>query len=74
MGEVDPSRIVSEGASPPLDQYEPDLTFTGSDGLRLKCEFNDTTDQLVIFGTRFQDEMCFMRLYHWPNKAECSRR
>ena len=67
-----PGEIVHESwdwASPPLDQYEPDLTFTGSDGLRLKCEFNNTTDQLVTFGTRFHDEMCFMWLYYWPNKA-----
>ena len=50
-----------------MDQYEPPLVFTGSDGVRLRCEFNNTTDRLVTFGTRFADEMCFMWLYYYPN-------
>ena len=54
-------------AQPPMDQYEPPLVFTGSDGVRLRCEFNNTTDRLVTFGTRFADEMCFMWLYYYPN-------
>lgn len=56
-------------AEPPFDEYAPALVFTGSDGLKLKCEYNNTTDVPVGFGTRVQDEMCFMWLYYYTGSA-----
>jgi hypothetical protein len=56
-------------SEPPMDEYSPALAFTGTDGLRLKCEYNNTTDVAVGFGTRVQDEMCFMWLYYYTGAA-----
>lgn len=50
-------------AEPPLDRFEPPLVFTGGDGVFLRCEYDNTTDATVTFGTGFFDEMCFMWLY-----------
>ncbi len=48
---------------PPLSVFDPVLSFDGSDGLALRCEYNNTTNQPVSFGTGFQNEMCFMWMY-----------
>jgi len=52
-------------SEPPMTEFMPPIEFTGTDGLRLKCEFNNTTDHDVMFGTAVQDEMCFMWLYYY---------
>jgi hypothetical protein len=31
----------------------------------LTCRYNNDTDQPVMFGTKAQDEMCFMWLYYY---------
>ena len=50
---------------PPLTRFDPALVFEGKDGLRLRCRFQNDTDRDVSFGTRFEDEMCFMWLYYY---------
>ncbi len=50
-------------ADPPLDIFDPPLTFAPGDGLLLTCDFNNTTDHTVYFGTGFDDEMCFFWAY-----------
>jgi hypothetical protein len=50
---------------PPLTTFDPPLDFTGADGLRLRCKYQNTTDHDVGFGTRFEDEMCFMWMYFY---------
>ena len=50
---------------PPLTQFDPELVFDGSDGLRLRCYYQNDTDRDVRFGTRFEDEMCFLWLYYY---------
>ena len=52
-------------AEPPLTRFDPPLQFNGSDGLRLRCNFMNDTQQDVRFGTRFEDEMCFLWLYYY---------
>jgi hypothetical protein len=52
-------------AEPPLTQFSPPLAFTGNDGLRLTCKYQNTTDATVGFGTAFHDEMCFMWIYYY---------
>lgn len=52
-------------SEPPLTTFDPPLDFTGSDGLRLRCKYTNTTDHVVTFGTRAEDEMCFMWLYYY---------
>jgi hypothetical protein len=52
-------------SEPPLDQFAPPLVFDGSDGLRLKCNYNNTTNSQVGFGTGVDQEMCFMWVYYF---------
>jgi len=52
-------------AESPLTIFDPPLAFTGSDGLRLRCHYMNDTDRDVGFGTRFEDEMCFLWLYYY---------
>lgn len=52
-------------SEPPLTQLDPPLSFTGADGLRLTCRYNNDTDQAVSFGVEAQQEMCFMWLYYY---------
>ena len=52
-------------SEPPLDQFAPPLVFNGSDGLRLKCNYNNTTNAQVGFGTGVDQEMCFMWVYYY---------
>jgi len=50
---------------PPLTEFSPPLDFTGSDGLRLICRYQNTTSATVTFGTSVSDEMCFMWVYYF---------
>jgi hypothetical protein len=60
-----PLHTSMDWSEPPLTQLNPPLEFTGSDGLRLICSYNNTTDDAVGFGVEAQDEMCFMWLYYY---------
>ncbi|MCB9733957.1 MAG: hypothetical protein H6745_15275 [Deltaproteobacteria bacterium] len=50
-------------SEPPLTTFDPPLVLDKG-GLELTCEFENTTDHPVYFGTGFNDEMCFMWLYY----------
>jgi hypothetical protein len=50
-------------AEPPLDRFDPPLMLEADEGLVLTCEYNNTTDRPVGFGTSFYDEMCFLWAY-----------
>jgi hypothetical protein len=54
-------------SEPPLTLFDPPLDFSanGSDGLRLICRYMNDTDHPVMFGTAFDDEMCFMWMYFY---------
>ena len=47
-------------AEPPFDVFDPAMTFGSGEGLRLRCDFDNPTNQTVGFGTSFYDEMCFL--------------
>jgi Copper type II ascorbate-dependent monooxygenase, C-terminal domain len=47
-------------AEPPFDVFDPALTFGAGERLRLRCDFDNPSDQTVTFGTSFYDEMCFL--------------
>lgn len=64
--ESDTGELLHESlnwSEPPLSIFDQVLVFDGSDGLALRCEYNNTTNQPVGFGTGFNDEMCFMWMY-----------
>lgn len=56
-------------SEPPLDLFDPPLTFDGTDGLRLVCEYMNGSDQTVTFGEGFNDEMCFLWAYYFPSRG-----
>jgi hypothetical protein len=62
---VTPIHVSTSWDDPPLTQFMPPLDFTGADGLRLTCNYNNTTDRTVTFGTATTDEMCFMWVYFY---------
>jgi hypothetical protein len=47
-------------SEPPLDVFDPPLVLAADEGLALTCEYFNTTEQAVTFGTGFFDEMCFL--------------
>jgi hypothetical protein len=53
----------TEWAEPPLDTFEPALELMADEGLRLTCQYENPTSDTVGFGTRFEDEMCFLWAY-----------
>jgi hypothetical protein len=55
-------------SEPPLTQLTPPMDFTGSDGLRLICRYQNDGDAPVSFGVEAQQEMCFMWLYYYDAK------
>jgi hypothetical protein len=64
--ETDVGELLHESTSwadPPLDIFDPPLVFGAGEGLVLSCDFNNTTDRTVTFGTAFEDEMCFLWAY-----------
>jgi hypothetical protein len=60
-----PIHESKDWSEPPLTALTPPLVFTGTDGFRLTCKYQNTTDQTVTFGTGFHDEMCFMWVYYY---------
>lgn len=62
---VKPLHQSTTWSEPPLTQIDPPLSFTGADGLRLTCRYNNDTDQPVSFGVEAEQEMCFMWLYYY---------
>jgi hypothetical protein len=50
-------------AEPPLDFFDPPLTFGSEEGLWLRCVYDNEDEWTVTFGTGFEDEMCFLWAY-----------
>jgi len=54
---------------PPLTRFDPPLTFNEGEGLRLVCNYNNTTDRTLRFGESFFQEMCFLWAYYYPSQG-----
>jgi hypothetical protein len=52
-------------AEPPLDMFSPALVLRSTEELELVCRYQNTTDETVIFGTGFQNEMCFYWAFYY---------
>lgn len=61
--------VSTNWAEPPLTLFDPSMEFDGSEGLRLTCEYNNTTDRTVSWGEDFNDEMCFLWAYYYPSRG-----
>ncbi|MBD88998.1 MAG: hypothetical protein CL940_01505 [Deltaproteobacteria bacterium] len=53
----------------PVTQYDPPLKFNGSNGLRFRCSWNNTSDKKVGFGESANQEMCFVWAYYYPSSG-----
>jgi hypothetical protein len=56
-------------AEPPLSTFNPALVFTGADGLKLTCQYQNDTSAPIYFGIGVDQEMCFMWLYYYPARG-----
>ncbi len=68
----DVDTLVADGtdwANPPLELFDPPLTFGDKKGFSYQCEWNNTTNQQVGFGEGFNDEMCFLWHYYYPSQG-----
>ena len=55
-------------SEPPLKQFAPPLAFDGTTGLKLHCEWNNTSNAQVTFGeSAATNEMCFFWAYYYPS-------
>jgi hypothetical protein len=55
----------TDWSEPPLTSFATPLALTTGEGLRLRCEYENTTDKPVTFGTLAEQEMCFMWVYYF---------
>jgi hypothetical protein len=58
----------TDWAHPPLATFEPALSFDGTQGLRLHCEWFNTSAREVPAGlSAVTNEMCFFWAYYYPS-------
>jgi hypothetical protein len=60
---------------PPLKTFSPPLVYDGSQGLRIHCEWFNTSDNIVPAGlSAVTNEMCFFWAYYYPSTGfqQCS--
>ena len=55
-------------SEPPLDALTPARELA-SGGLRIRCEYDNTTDEPVWFGEGLDDEMCAFWAYYYPSRG-----
>jgi hypothetical protein len=60
----------TDWAHPPLKTFDPPLPFDGSAGLRVHCEWFNTSSQIVPPGlSAATNEMCFFWAYYYPSNG-----
>lgn len=54
---------------PPLTRFTPPLRFAEGEGLRLVCNYQNTTTTTLRFGESYYQEMCFLWAYYYPSQG-----
>lgn len=54
---------------PPVQTYDPPLTFTEGQGFQYRCTWKNTTGKKVGFGESATAEMCFFWAYYYPSQG-----
>jgi hypothetical protein len=65
----------TDWAHPPLKSFDPPLAFDGNQGLRVHCEWFNTSNEVVFPGlSASTNEMCFFWAYYYPSTGfqQCS--
>ncbi len=60
----DPAFTWSE---PPTQYHKPPMVLPAGSGFHLKCNFDNTSPDVVKFGELATDEMCFFWSYYYPD-------
>lgn len=66
------ARLLYETTSweePELVAMMPHEVFDGTDGLILRCEYDNYTDRTARFGEGVDDEMCFVAMMYYPSRG-----
>lgn len=66
---MEPAYESRSWADPPLVRFDEPLHVEDPTGLRLTCEWRNTTDGWVAFGLRATDEMCFGFGWYTPARG-----
>jgi hypothetical protein len=53
-------------SDPPLTLFDPAMQLPSGEGLHLRCQYMNTSNQTVRFGEGVDDEMCFLWAYYYP--------
>jgi hypothetical protein len=54
---------------PPVERFDPAMTFDGSQGFRYRCSWDNTTGEELGFGESARQEMCFLWAYYYPSQG-----
>jgi hypothetical protein len=57
----------NDWAEPPLTVFDPPLPVEAGQGLRFACKYFNPTNQAITFGEGFNQEMCFLWAYYYPD-------
>jgi hypothetical protein len=58
--------------APPLKSFDPPIPLRAGQGLELRCEFDNVTDETVRYGFTAADEMCQLAIVHTPGDASAA--
>jgi hypothetical protein len=56
--------------APPVQYLEPALQIPDGGGFHLRCDWDNTTDDTVLYGESALTEMCFFWVYYYPRNEE----
>jgi hypothetical protein len=62
-----PLYVNHDWADPPLTIFDPPIDTTPGQGFRYSCTYYNPTNQTVSFGEGFNQEMCFLWAYYYPD-------
>ena len=68
-GPATPLYANGDWADPPLRLFDPPIVTTPGQGLRYSCTYYNPTNQTVSFGEGFNQEMCFLWAYYYPDEG-----
>jgi Copper type II ascorbate-dependent monooxygenase, C-terminal domain len=66
-GDSEQLLVTLDWANPTVERFVPPRRLEPGDALRWTCDYLNTTDELLHFGLRADDEMCFATGFFYPD-------